>query len=240
MGSAYFHDTIGIDAKPSRDLLETMAFTINSLKGPWILGADWNCTPAELQATNWLQKVRGVVCAPKAATCNGKVKDLFVVSASIAEAVQSVHVVADAGFYPHSPVRLCFKGVPRVAWVRQVEMPISIPAVLPYGPPNEQQHQLDQSQQQIIQHTGGVDQQFVDLTRLTEDHLFATMGVEQSSVDNSQRREHGIRFKWMNAASPAADQTARSTPVSRSWRRVVAWLREVKAGRTHSLVQSAI
>jgi len=91
----------------------------------------------------------------------------------------------------------------------------------------------------MIQHTGGIDQQFVVLTRLSEDHLFATMGVEQSSIDASARREHGIRFKWTNAASPAADQTARSTPVSRAWRRVVAWLREVKAGRTHSLVQSA-
>ena len=119
-------------------------------------------------------------------------------------------------------------------------MPISIPAVLPYGPPNEQQHRLDLILQEMIQHTGGIDQQFVDLTRLYEDHLFVTMGMEQSSVANSARREHGIRFKWTNAASPAADQIARSTPVSRAWRRVVAWFREVIARRTHSLVQSAI
>ena len=90
---------------------------------------------------------------------------------------------------------------------------------------NEQQHQLDQSQQQIIQHTGGIDMQFVDLARLTENHLFATMGVEQSLVHTSQRCEHGIRFQWTDAASPAADQTARSSPVSRAWRRVFAWLR---------------
>ena len=195
VASAYFHDAIGPDAKANRELRESMAFTLNSLKGPWILGADWNCTPEELQATGWLQKVGGVVCAPRAATCNGRVTSFFVVAASIAEAVQSVHAVADAGFHPHSPVRLYFKEVARVAWVRQVKMPISIPAVLPYGPPNEQQHQLDQSQQQIIQHTGGVDQQFTDVTRLIGRHLFATMGVEQSSVYKSQRPEHGIRFK---------------------------------------------
>ena len=76
-GSAYFHDTVGPDAKLNRELRETMAFTLNSLKGPWILGADWNCTPAELQATGWLQKVGGVVCAPRAATYNGKVKDFL-------------------------------------------------------------------------------------------------------------------------------------------------------------------
>ena len=134
-GSAYFHDTIGPDVKLNCELRRTIAFTTTSLKGPWILAADWNCTPAQLQATGWLQEVGGVACARRTATCNGRVTSFFVVAAQIAEDVQSVHVVADAGFHPHSPVRLYFKGVARVAWVRQVKMPISIPVVMPFGPP---------------------------------------------------------------------------------------------------------
>ena len=57
VGSAYFHDTIGPDAKLNCELRRTIAFTIISLIGPWILAADWNCTPAQLQATGWLQEL---------------------------------------------------------------------------------------------------------------------------------------------------------------------------------------
>ena len=78
-GSLYLNDTwitegvpnLSIHAKQNLDLLESVAFTLSTIKGPWIIGADWNCTPEELRATNWLTKVGAVICAPKAATCNG-------------------------------------------------------------------------------------------------------------------------------------------------------------------------
>ena len=58
-GSAYFYSGVGIAAKCNLDLLDTMAFTISGLVGPWIIGDDWNCTPADLEATGWLKKVGG-------------------------------------------------------------------------------------------------------------------------------------------------------------------------------------
>ena len=54
----------GIQAECNLDLLDSMAFTLSGLVGPWILGGDWNCTPDELTATGWLQKVGGVILAP--------------------------------------------------------------------------------------------------------------------------------------------------------------------------------
>ena len=72
-GSAYMFSGVGIAAKCSLDLLDTMAFTLSGLVGPWIIGGEWNCTPAELEATGWIKKVGGIGHAPQAATCNGKV-----------------------------------------------------------------------------------------------------------------------------------------------------------------------
>ena len=45
-GSAYLFSGVGVAAKCNLDLLDTMAFTLSGLVGLWILGGDWNCTPA--------------------------------------------------------------------------------------------------------------------------------------------------------------------------------------------------
>ena len=61
-GSAYFNSSVGIGAKVNRDLLEAIHAGLRQLAGPWLIGADWNCTPAELTATGWLKLVGGPVC----------------------------------------------------------------------------------------------------------------------------------------------------------------------------------
>ena len=106
LGWVYLHSTVGVTAKRNLDLLETVAFTLASLVGPWIVGGDWNCTPDDLRATGWLKKLGGVICAPVGSTCNGKVYDFFVVAAPIADAVHNVHKIGDAGLTSHSPARL--------------------------------------------------------------------------------------------------------------------------------------
>ena len=58
-GSIYCYSGIGITAKPNLDLLESVAHTVKSLKGCWIIGGDWNCSPAQLAATGWPAKVGG-------------------------------------------------------------------------------------------------------------------------------------------------------------------------------------
>ena len=34
------------------------------MKGPWIIGGDFNMTPSELEDSGWLETVKGVVVAP--------------------------------------------------------------------------------------------------------------------------------------------------------------------------------
>ena len=133
-GTPYMFCGVGVTAKCNLDLLESMAFALSGLTGPWILGGGWNCTPAELEATGWVEKVGGVVHAPKAATCNGKVYDFFVVAATVSHNVQGTYAIGDAGLTPHSPARLLFRGIPRKVMVRQLKIHASMPALLPHGP----------------------------------------------------------------------------------------------------------
>ena len=91
LGSIYLVSQVGVQAKCNLDILETVGFTLKSLTGPWIVGGDWNCTPADPEATGWLKKVGGVIKAPITATCFGKVYDFFVVAAPIADDVISTH-----------------------------------------------------------------------------------------------------------------------------------------------------
>ena len=70
LGCIYQTDTVGALAKCNLDQLESVAYTLDGLKGPFVIGGDWNCTPAELKATGWLKRVNGVIVAPSAPTCN--------------------------------------------------------------------------------------------------------------------------------------------------------------------------
>ena len=65
LGSIYLTDTVGALAKCNLDQLDSVAFTLDGLKGPFVIGGDWNCTPAELKATGWLKRVNGVIVAPR-------------------------------------------------------------------------------------------------------------------------------------------------------------------------------
>ena len=138
-GAPYPHSMVGNGgSRPSAtSTSSTPSRSLSGLVGPWILGGDWNCTPAELEATGWLQKVGGVIHGPSVPTCNESVYDLFVVAAAISDQVHSCHVIGDAGMTPHSPPRLFFKGTPRKTMIRVIRAPQSIPAVLPHGPMRE-------------------------------------------------------------------------------------------------------
>ena len=177
----------GITAKPNLDLLESVAHTLKSLKGCWIIGGDWNCTPAQLLATGWPAKVGGIIKAPAAATCNDSTYDYFVVARELDSAVMGVHVIGDAGLTPHSPSRLIFKGGPRKALVRQVKNPPPLPPILPHGPLNEQSTVLDPLKQAFAT----IEQNYVELANLTMQTLHGLNGVSQQELQGAASWETG-------------------------------------------------
>ena len=65
-GSCYLHCNWEHNRLFNLDLLQHISAMIATLGGPWILGADWQCTPDELRRTGWLKIVKGVIDAPEA------------------------------------------------------------------------------------------------------------------------------------------------------------------------------
>jgi hypothetical protein len=119
----------------NRALLEIVARMIDALDGPWILGGDMQCSPAEFNASNWPRMVGGQVVAPAMPTCGSATIDFFVVSNGLRACVHSIRVLEDAGTAPHRGTRLTVWGNARSRMVRKMTTPRPI-ASLPAGPCN--------------------------------------------------------------------------------------------------------
>jgi exonuclease III len=127
--------------KDGQDLSETnaailtqLAAAIGSVRGPWVVGGDWNMTPQTLKASNWPATVKGHICAPSEPTCFDNTYDFFVVSDSLSGAVVDVKRISDGGCYPHWMARLYLHGAARAKAVRRLVRPDHVPGVLPLGP----------------------------------------------------------------------------------------------------------
>ena len=117
-GSCYFHSSLGITATPNMNMLQAVAAVLSTLGGPWIIGADWTCTPDQLAKTGWLKMVKGQIFAPVVNTCNDTVYDYFVVCDALAPAVFNTVAVNDALCSPHTPTRSYLRTGPRQMMVR--------------------------------------------------------------------------------------------------------------------------
>jgi hypothetical protein len=82
LGSIWLKDGQGISPL-NLSILEQATIAIGRLRGPWILGGDWNIEPSELLATGWLKTVGGLIVASAAPTCHIRKYDFFVVSSAI-------------------------------------------------------------------------------------------------------------------------------------------------------------
>ena len=93
MASIYLHTRVGASAPCNLDLLEAVAAVLRSLQGPWILGGDFNATPAELAATGFLKLAGDVVIkAPGEATAGKREIDFFIFSPGLVHAAAAAHV----------------------------------------------------------------------------------------------------------------------------------------------------
>ena len=115
------------------DLLQGIAEDVAALRGPWLIGGDWNMSLETLVASGWPHFVNAIVFAPPTPSCHGNVNDFFVVSACFAHAVEGVTVVGDRNYVPHSPVRLFLRSAPRAILVRRLVAPARLGPSLPAG-----------------------------------------------------------------------------------------------------------
>ena len=87
--------------------------------------------------------------------------------------MQCTRKIGDAGYTPHSPARLIFRGIPRKVMVRQIKAPPSIPAVLPHGPMQEPPAEPDDLEELYK----SIDQSYASLANDTAQILQQLQGV---------------------------------------------------------------
>ncbi len=125
--AAYFHDGVGL-GRANLDMLKRIGVFIAAQGGegaehePFVLGADFQVTPADFSAAGFAREVGGVIMASgePAGTCrtarSARELDYFVLSPSLAAGLDAVNAVKGSGLCTHLPVELRFR--PRLTSLR--------------------------------------------------------------------------------------------------------------------------
>lgn len=215
-GSVWMKDSEGLSATNLR-LLANLASSIGRLRGPWLLGGDWNMEPSTLQACGWLDAVDGVVVATSLPTCHSSIYDYFVVSRGLLPAVVGIQRLDDAGLSPHWPTRLLLRGDARRFSTRQLVRPDHVQPFLPFGPlPQEDCTPIEsiETQQQLDAST-------------MQWHYAARS--EWVSLTGSLGEFHTARFRWVAAPGPRADAIPDAQKVAFQWRQLAMRFSELHA-----------
>ena len=178
-----------------------MAGVPNSLKAPWAVGGDWNCTPEELMQTGWLKIVKGITVAPEVSTRNSRAIGFFSVSEGLSQAAPAAYTIGDGGFYPHSAVRLLRRGRARAAMVRQLKVPLGFAAVLPHGPRNQSEAQEEETGDRLGSDYAGL------ISRINRE-LCTIEGRDGKEAKNRSGRRGGVAYFWRNAMGKRQLRTA--------------------------------
>ena len=226
IGSLYLTDSVGPTSPDNLKLLDYVASVLMAIKGPWIIGGDFNCTPQQLMETGFVELIGGVIQAPRDSTCGLRTMDFFIVSRDLAPAV-AVHCVSDGLFQPHTPVRLLLRAAPRAAKIRVLTAPRGFRATLPYGPETLETIKEAQSASEVAVAAStnqlDVDQEFVKIVVSVERQLSLISGHTKHDEKLHAGRALGPSFKWR---CPLKDnpQLQSMSPLARAWTKVASWL----------------
>ena len=71
IGSLWLKHSEGL-SEDNLAILQVAAQALSKLRGPWVIGGDFNMPPEALEASGWIGLIKGVIVHTEAATCNGK------------------------------------------------------------------------------------------------------------------------------------------------------------------------
>ena len=226
-GSMYLRDRVGPSHPSNLDVLDYAARRISALTGPWIIGGDFNCDPAALAETGFVDLIGGVIHAPSDATCGKRTYDYFVVSRDLSPAVYSVHAVADGPCRPHCPVRMLVRAAPRAMLVRHLKAPRGFPARLPHGPPTlEDTLEATKAYALFSGPAAGhalVNDHFPKFLDLVESQLVNVAGLDTMQAPRHKGRGKGPSLVWKCAVNSVTG-TPRSSHALRAWAMSHRWL----------------
>ena len=213
-GAIWLKDCEGLSSS-NMAILDHAAAALGKLRGPWVLGGDWNLTPDISRASGWLDVVKGVIVATQYPTCHGKVYDFFVVAEGLAPSVAGVMRIDNAELNPHSPSRLLLRGDARRRMVRQLVRDTRVPGTLPEGPaplssPGPARGDM-QTEEQVAQATI---------------QWYAAARGEVASLLLQPSKNRQAHFKWSSAPGPLANSVCDATAASVQWRLAAKRLQE--------------
>ena len=84
-----------------------------------------------------------------------------------------------------------------------------------------------------------IDQRYTEMANRTTATLGKLLGKELGSTKGSNEWADGPKFVWRSVADPKATDEARSSPISRAWKRSLSWLRKVQAASTSKAREAA-
>ena len=216
--SIYLKDSEGA-SETNLGLLQEVAMFLSCLRGPWIVGGDWNMTPETLSSTRFASAVRGIIIAPESPTCNQSVYDYFLISEGLLPCVAGVSRVDDAGLNPHWPARLYLRTGARRHLVRQLVRPLKVPAVIPHGPVGPG---LDYTDARPT----SVSQQVVNDCMAA---WYAKARREWAHLCCQDDRDRAHRFKWAPAVGAIAAPSCGFSKQATFWRSLARRFQEVCA-----------
>ena len=212
-------------------LLQHLAWVLKRLRGPWIIGADWNLTPDVLRASGWLQLVKGFIRCTGMATCHASEYDFFVVSSGFDPMVVGVFLINDCGTFPHSPVRLWMRGRPRNVQIRALIPPKKIPAILPAGClPCQAADGWDDIVDEGKPEEFGIDMLNISFTSWmsrVENCLADVMALSGSDRSRTCTRTQGTRIVFQPALGRPGSDCPRLSAITLAWKCLHSWISDV-------------
>ena len=222
--SVYLKDSVGA-SETNLNLLQEVATFLSCVKGPWVIGGDWNMSPQLLESTQFLSMVHGVIVAPDSPTCNGSIYDYFVISEGLLPAVAGIARIDDAGLSPHWPTRLYLRSDARRHLVRQLVRPRKVPGLLPCGPTTPVPDYSDATPSSVSQ--SEVDTCMSVWYSKAREEWHALTAHETSHRVLSSYVASDARFKWSPAAGAIATPGTGATRSATHWRSVARRFQEV-------------
>ena len=93
VGSIWLKDGEGL-SETNKSIMEQITIAIAQLRGPWILGGDFNMNPKVISDSGWLDTIGGIIVAPLLPTCNQSTYDFFIVDKRLSKFILGIQLQA--------------------------------------------------------------------------------------------------------------------------------------------------
>ena len=129
--------------KQTQAILTELGHYLAQFGRPFVIGGDWNRTPATLESTLIPRRLDAEVVFTEAFTCTSKVKsgyfvkrhlDYFLMSSCLVPLVKCIQTVEGVNTRPHVPVQLVFRHFCQLPKVRMPVLGAVLPVERPQGP----------------------------------------------------------------------------------------------------------